>query len=113
MKASGRHSRNGTPRRFIRSVGDVAAGHGEGAVREVDEVHQPQRHRQAHRQHEEQHAVGDAVEEDREHRDRPFARLGADAAGRRRPRACLVSGYWALAAFTGSLTFGDVANSTL
>ena len=34
----------------------VAADHCEGAMGEVDEVHQPQRHRQPARQHEQQHA---------------------------------------------------------
>ncbi len=46
--------------------GDVAAEHGEGAVRQIDEIHQPERHRQADRQHEQQHAVGQAVEQDTE-----------------------------------------------
>ena len=46
---------------------DIAAEHGEGAVREVDEVHQPQRHGEAAAQHEQQHAVGDAVEQDGQH----------------------------------------------
>ena len=45
----------------------VAAGHGEGAVREVDEIHQAQRHGEPAGQHEQQHAVGDAVEEDGRH----------------------------------------------
>ena len=35
---------------------------------EVDEVHQAQRHRQAHGQHEQQHPVGDAVEQQGQHR---------------------------------------------
>ena len=46
---------------------DVAARHRERAVRQVDEVHQPQRHRQADGQDEQQHAVGDAVEEHGQH----------------------------------------------
>src|SRR5690242_21269333 len=33
------------------------------SMREVDEVHHAERHRQAHRQQEEQHPVGEAVEE--------------------------------------------------
>ena len=45
----------------------VAADHREGAVGEVDEIHQPQRHRQSARQHEQQHAVGHAVEQDGQH----------------------------------------------
>jgi hypothetical protein len=46
---------------------DVAAGHGEGAMGQVDEIHQAHGHRQAHREDEQQHPVGDAVEEDGEH----------------------------------------------
>ena len=41
-----------------------AAHHRERAVREVDEVHQAHRHRQAEADQEQQAAVGDAVEED-------------------------------------------------
>src|SRR3954453_1732609 len=47
---------------------DIAAGHGEGAVGEVDEVHQPQRDGEPASQHEQQHAVSDAVEQDGEQR---------------------------------------------
>src|SRR5262245_44035352 len=47
--------------------GDVAARHGEGAMGEVDEVHQPERDRQPAGQHEQQHAIGDAVEENCQH----------------------------------------------
>jgi hypothetical protein len=47
--------------------GDVAAGHGESAVREVDEIHQAHGHRQAHRQDEQQHAVGDTVKKKGQH----------------------------------------------
>ena len=50
---------------------DIAAGHGEGAVREVDEVHQPQRDRKPARQYEQQHAVGYAIEQDGEQRGHP------------------------------------------
>jgi hypothetical protein len=46
---------------------EVSAGHGEGTVREVDEVHQPERHGESDCQHEEQHAVGDAVEKNGQH----------------------------------------------
>ena len=46
---------------------DVAAHHGKGTVREVDEVHQPHRHRQAHGQDEQQHAVGNAVKKYGQH----------------------------------------------
>ncbi len=48
--------------------GDVAAGHGEHAVREVDEAHQAHRHRQADRDDVEDHRVGEAVEQDGEQR---------------------------------------------
>ena len=47
---------------------DVAAGHGEGAMGEIDEIHQPERHRQPAGEHEQQHAVGDTVEQDGEQR---------------------------------------------
>ena len=46
----------------------IAAGHGEGAVGEIDEIHQAERDGQAARQHEQQHAVGNSVEQDRQHR---------------------------------------------
>ena len=46
---------------------DIAADHGEGAVGEVDEIHQPQRHRKPARQHEQQHPIGDAVEQNGQH----------------------------------------------
>jgi hypothetical protein len=35
---------------------------------EVDEIHQPQRHREPAGEHEQQHAVGDTVEQDGEER---------------------------------------------
>ena len=47
---------------------DVASDHGEGAMREIDEIHQPERHRQPDRQDKQQHAIGDAVEQDTEDR---------------------------------------------
>src|SRR5262249_8006489 len=46
---------------------DIAAGHGEGTMRKVDEVHQPERYREATSEHEQQHAVGGAVEQDGEY----------------------------------------------
>ncbi len=49
----------------------VAADHREGAVGEVDEIHQPQRHRQPAREHEQQHPVGHAVEQDGQHAATP------------------------------------------
>jgi len=48
-------------------------------VREVDEVHQPERDRQSAGQHEQQHAVGDAVEQVGE--DSGHA-MGTEATGR-------------------------------
>jgi hypothetical protein len=39
-------------------------------MREIDEVHQPERDRQPAGQHEQQHAVGNTVKEDGQH-DRP------------------------------------------
>ena len=47
--------------------GEVAADHGEGAMRQVDEIHQPHGHGQADGQDEQEHPVGDAVEEDGQH----------------------------------------------
>jgi hypothetical protein len=79
-----------------REHGEIAARHGEGAVREVDEVHQPERHGQADGENEEQHAVGDAVEKNGQHvcclrlRVRSFwmllFRAGAQATGYSPPR---------------------------
>ena len=53
---------------------DIAAGHREGAMGEIDEVHQPERHREPAGEHEQQHAVGDAVEQDGEQRGHGLAR---------------------------------------
>ena len=65
-KASGSAARNGQRQPVDQHDADVAARHGEGAMREVDEVHQPERDREPAGQHEQQHAVGDAVEQDGE-----------------------------------------------
>src|SRR5438445_260644 len=46
---------------------DVAARHGERAVGEIDEIHQPERDRKPACQHEQQHAVGDSVEQNGQH----------------------------------------------
>ena len=57
--------------------GDVAAEHGEAAVRQVDEIHHPERHRQPDRHQEQQHPVGEAVEqhaEDGRHGRQPTRR---------------------------------------
>src|SRR5439155_6549090 len=43
---------------------DIAPGHGEHAVRQVDESHQAHRHRQADGDHVQDHAVSGAVEGD-------------------------------------------------
>ena len=48
---------------------DVAAHHRERAVREIDEVHEAHRHRQADADQEQQAAVGDAVEQHTEEVD--------------------------------------------
>jgi hypothetical protein len=45
---------------------DVAADHREGAVRQVDHLHQAHRHRQADRDDEQDHAVGQGVGSDAE-----------------------------------------------
>jgi hypothetical protein len=45
----------------------VAARHREGPVGQVDEVHEAEGDRKAAGQDEQQHAIGDAIEEDREH----------------------------------------------
>ena len=86
----------------------VAAGHGEGAMRQVDEVHQSERHGKPAGQHEQQHAIGNAVKEDGQHRSLQ-ASSGSAVDGRRFRQDDQLD----LAAFTGSLTFGMVANSTL
>src|SRR3972149_4905855 len=51
--------------------GDVAPQHAEAAMREVDEVHHPQRDREAHREQKKQHPVGEAVEYDTGQRPPP------------------------------------------
>ena len=42
---------------------DVAAGHGERAMRQVHETHQPHRDRKADRGDEQEHRIGQAVEQ--------------------------------------------------
>ena len=42
---------------------DIAAGHGEGAMRQVDETHQPHRDRKADGGDEQKHGVSQAVEQ--------------------------------------------------
>src|SRR5262249_57269530 len=83
--------------------GDIAAEHRKSRVREVDEIHHPQRHRQADRQQEEEHAVGQPVEQDAEHRphdDRPY------------PAATIAARRYFFS-FSGSLTSATLSNSTL
>ena len=43
---------------------EIAAGHGERAMREIDEAHQPHGDRQADRDDEQEHGIGQAVEQD-------------------------------------------------
>jgi len=67
---------------------DIAAGHREGAVREIDEVHQPERHGKTAGENEQQHAVGDTVEQIGEnggHRERTY-HIVASASPLRGPR---------------------------
>src|SRR5262245_1630664 len=117
---------------------DVAARHGEGAMGQVDEVHQPERDRKAAGQHEQQHAVGDAVEENCQHgrppsparRSLPYtdggtgndarplpaavvdvSRTGSRAAPGTNGRCRMTIGYFFI--FKGSLTASNFANSTL
>ena len=57
---------------------DIAARHGEDAMGEVHEVHEAKRHREPAGEYEKQHAVGDAIEEDRQHEPRSVSfRSGA------------------------------------
>ena len=65
--------------------GDVATHHREAAVREVDEVHHPQRHRQSDREQEQQHPVGEAVEQDAGERSEHCESGSPDDGPRRRP----------------------------
>ena len=46
---------------------DIAARHREGAVRQIDEIHQAERHGKSARQHEQQHAVSYTVEQNGQH----------------------------------------------
>src|SRR5262249_31522835 len=46
---------------------DIAACHGEGAMGEIDEIHEAEGDRKPACQHEQQHAVGDAVEQNGQH----------------------------------------------
>ena len=106
-------------------------------MREINEVHEAERDREAAGDHEQQHAVGDAVEEDGEHTRVSNNRLTLRDAilriapqgeaysleqkphGEERtssaPRTMRLEGKPAyfFAAFTGSLTSGKLANSTL
>ena len=59
------HKRHAEP--VDQDDGAIAAGHGERAMRQIDEIHQAERDRQPACQHEQQHAVGDTVEQDRQH----------------------------------------------
>ena len=55
-------------------------------MRQVDEIHHPERHGQANRQEEQQHPVGKAVEQDAERRGN-HAGARAMVSMRTRPRA--------------------------
>ncbi len=68
---------------------DVAPRHREGAVREVDEVHQPEGDRESAGEHEQEHAVGDTVEEDGQHGR--SERCGSAKRGRPRSRTTISS----------------------
>jgi hypothetical protein len=45
----------------------IAAGHGERAMRQIDEVHQAERDGKPAGQHEQQHAIGYSVEQNGQH----------------------------------------------
>ena len=111
---------------------DIAARHRERAMREIDEIHQAERDGEPAGQHEQQHAVGDTVEQDRQHvrmnvpactvrapRHDSTGFLNAQEPGQgKRAATCIAARSRVLviyffAALTGSLTFSKVANSTL
>ncbi len=72
---------------------DITARHGEGAMRQVDEIHQPERDGEPACQHEQQHAIGDPVEQNGQHGGRrspdPATVLAYIAVASRRPTVCL------------------------
>ena len=98
---------------------DVAARHGEGAMREIDEVHQPERDREPACHHKQQHAVGDTVEQDGEHGSgralslSPVGERVARSVAARRVRGKRDGESYFFSAFTGSFTASKVANSWL
>ena len=61
-RREGERERHAIPCR--QAHGHVAPRHGEGAVRQIDEPHQPHGDREAHGDDEEDHGVSQAVEED-------------------------------------------------
>jgi hypothetical protein len=77
--------------------GAIAAEHGESSMRQIDEIHQPESHRKPDRKHEKQHAIGDSVEQDRQHARfpglagpvavEPAGRARSDVTGREGARA--------------------------
>src|SRR5262249_25660452 len=112
--------------------------HGEGAVGEIDEIHQAERDRQPARKHEQQHAVCYSVEQDRQHpQSLARGRSGSRASGCPDSITTVVAiflrsvfmdsrlaglwpaprndseRYFCSADFTGSFTAGKLANSTL
>ena len=132
QRAEQEGERQGREKRHAQPVdqddGAIAAGHGEGAMRQIDEIHQPERHREPACQHEQQHAVGDTVEQNGQHRLRVApSDLAPEKRGARlcpqnviindarRPEAAArrIAAVYFFAAFTGSFTASKVANSTL
>src|SRR6185503_283461 len=77
----------------------------ESVVRQVDEVHHPQRHRQPDRQQEQQHPVGDPVEQDAED--------GSERHGLPLQPVVSEAVAYFLPADPGSLTFSTLSITTL
>ena len=63
-KGESQRQQEGDAERLRQRRHGIAAGHGKGAVREIDEAHQPHGDRQADRDDEQQRAVGQAVEDE-------------------------------------------------
>ena len=66
-KGDRKRRQEGNARAVHQQRRDIAANHREGSMREVDEIHQPQRYGEPAAEHEQQHAIGDAIEQDRQH----------------------------------------------
>ena len=67
QKCQRQAERKGNAHTVDQNDGAIAARHGEGAMGEIDKVHQAKRYRQTARQHEQQHAVGNSVEQNGQH----------------------------------------------